>query len=167
MSATHRNSESTRQKSPADNQRMGSTMPRILEPYNQEMQHQAGFTLIEVMIALAIFAIGILAVSAMQITAVNQNSGSRMQTEATAVAIQLMERLKALPYDHDMLSADANKNPHQQSVGAYIVNWTVSTPDPGDPVYKDLSVKMITLTVNGGNPNIRPVNMSSIRGQGT
>ena len=141
-------------------------MPRILDSDTQAMPHQAGFTLIEVMITLAIFAIGILAVSAMQITAVNQNSGSRMQTEATAVAEQLLERLMALPYDHDMLSADANRNPHQQSVGAYIVSWTVSTPGPGDPVYKDLSVKMISLTVNGGNPNFRPVNISSIRGQG-
>jgi type IV pilus assembly protein PilV len=141
-------------------------MPRILEPDRQVMRHQAGFTLIEVMIALAIFAIGILAVSAMQITAINQNSGSRMQTEATAVAEQLIERLMALPYDHDLLSADLNRNPHQQTVGAYNVSWTVSTPDPTDPVYKDLSVKMINITVNGGNPNMRPVNMSSIRGQG-
>jgi prepilin-type N-terminal cleavage/methylation domain-containing protein len=141
-------------------------MPLILEPDKQPIRHQAGFTLIEVMIALAIFAIGILAVAAMQINAVKQNSASRMQTEATAVAEQLMERLMALPYDHDLLSADLNHNPHQQTVGAYTINWTVSTPDPGDPVYKDLSVKMITLIVNGGNPNIRPVNMSSIRGQG-
>lgn len=141
-------------------------MPLILEPDKQAIRHQAGFTLIEVMIALAIFAIGILAVAAMQINAVKQNSGSRMQTEATAVAEQLMEQLMALPYDHDMLSADLNQNPHQQTVGAYTINWTVSTPDPGDPVYKDLSVKMINLIVNGGNPNIRPVNMSSIRGQG-
>jgi len=141
-------------------------MPRNIEPGRLVMRPQAGFTLMEVMIALAIFAIGILAVSAMQITAINQNSGSRMQTEATAVAEQLMERLMALPYDHDMLSADANRNPHQQTAGAYIVSWTVSTPDPSDPVYKDLPVKMISITVNGGNPNIRPVNMSSIRGQG-
>lgn len=141
-------------------------MPRIFQTSRQETRLQAGFTLIEVMIALAIFAIGILAVSAMQITAINQNSGSRMQTEATAVAEQLMERLMALPFDHDLLSADSNQNPHQQTVGAYTVNWTVLTPDPADPVYKDLPIKMINLTVNGGNPNIRPVNMSSIRGQG-
>ena len=141
-------------------------MPRDFYPNRQVIRHQAGFTLIEVMIALAIFAIGILALAALQITAINQNSGSRMQTEAAAMAEQLMERLMALPYDHDMLSADANKNPHQQAVGGYIASWTVSTPDPGDPVYKDLSVKMINLTVDGGNPNSRPVNMSSIRGQG-
>ena len=140
-------------------------MPRILEADRQAQPRQAGFTLIEVMIALSIFAIGILAVSAMQITAINQNSGSRMQTEATAVAEQLMERLMALPYDHDLLSADASANPHQQEVGSYTVTWTVLTPDPGDPVYKDLPVKIINLTVNGGNPNARPVSLSSIRGQ--
>jgi prepilin-type N-terminal cleavage/methylation domain-containing protein len=141
-------------------------MPHILNKDRRSIRLQSGFTLVEVMIALAIFAIGILAVSAMQITAINQNSGSRMQTEATALAEQLIERLMALPYDHDLLSADLNRNPHQQTVGAYTISWTVSTPDPADPVYKDLPVKMINITVNGGSPNARPVQMFSIRGQG-
>ena len=36
-----------------------------------------GFTLIEVLIALAIFAVGFLALSSMQITAINTNANSR------------------------------------------------------------------------------------------
>jgi type IV pilus modification protein PilV len=78
---------------------------------NDRTSAQHGFTLLEVMIALAIFAIGILAVSAMQINSINVNAGARMQTEATSVASDAMERLLALPYDHSQLDADVTQNP--------------------------------------------------------
>jgi prepilin-type N-terminal cleavage/methylation domain-containing protein len=124
---------------------------------------QRGFTLLEVMIALAVFAIGILAVSAMQINSINVNAGARMQTEATSVATDAMERLLALPYDHNQLDADVTLNPHSQVVGAYTVEWTVRTPEVSDPVYGDLPVKMIDMTVSCANRNARPVSLSFIK----
>ena len=57
-----------------------------------------GFTLIEVLIAMAIFLIGFLAVGAMQISAVNSNASARMRTEASMIAAQHAERLLALPF---------------------------------------------------------------------
>jgi prepilin-type N-terminal cleavage/methylation domain-containing protein len=124
---------------------------------------QHGFTLLEIMIALAIFAIGILAVSAMQISSINQNAGARMQTEATNVASDAMERLLALPYDHIQLDADVTLNPHSQVVGAYRVEWNVTTPAVGDPVYGDMAVKMIDMTVSCANRNARPISLSFIK----
>jgi len=56
-----------------------------------------GFTLIEVMIGMAIFAIGFLAVSMMQVTAINSNSSAREGTEAATLAAEQAERLMALP----------------------------------------------------------------------
>jgi prepilin-type N-terminal cleavage/methylation domain-containing protein len=126
----------------------------------------AGFTMIEVLIALAVFSIGILAVFAMQTTAINQNAAARMQSEATAVAVQTMERLAVAPYDHDDLSAAPEDNPHQQELGVYNVQWQVTTPAPGDPVYGGIPVKMIALTVDSANPHARPVTLSFIKGQG-
>jgi len=124
---------------------------------------QHGFTLVEVMIAMAIFAIGILAVAAMQINSINTNAAARMQTEATSVASDAMERLLALPYDHGQLDADVSLNPHRQVVGAYTVQWNVTTPAVSDPVYKDLPVKMVAMTVSCANPNARAVSLSSIK----
>jgi type IV pilus assembly protein PilV len=124
---------------------------------------QHGFTLLEVMIALAIFAIGILAVSAMQMNSINQNAAARMQTEATTVATDAMERLLALPYDHGQLDADVTLNPHRQVVGAYTVQWSVTTPAVSDPVYGDMPVKMINMTVSCANRNARPVSLSFIK----
>jgi prepilin-type N-terminal cleavage/methylation domain-containing protein len=57
-----------------------------------------GFTLIEVLVATAIFAIGILALTSLQAVYIGGNSSARMQTEATTLAAQWLERLKILPY---------------------------------------------------------------------
>jgi len=133
-------------------------------PQNTELSRaQHGFTLLEVMIAMAIFAVGILAVSAMQINSINQNAGARMQTEATSLASDAMERLVALPYDHGQLDADVTLNPHRMVVGAYTVEWNVTTPAVGDPVYGDMPVKMIDMTVSCTNRNARPVSLSFIK----
>jgi type IV pilus assembly protein PilV len=126
----------------------------------------AGFTMVEVLIALVVFSIGILAVFAMQITAINQNAGARMQSEATGVAVHTMERLIVAPYDHEDLSDDAANNPHQQIIGPYRVQWNVTTPAIADPVYNGIPVKMIALTVDSDNPNAQPVTLSFIKGQG-
>jgi len=126
----------------------------------------AGFTMVEVLIALVVFSIGILAVFAMQISAINQNAAARMQSEATGVAVHTMERLIVAPYDHEDLSEDAADNPHQQLIGPYRVEWRVTTPAIGDPVYDGIPVKMIDLTVDSDNRNARPVSLSFIKGQG-
>ena len=55
-----------------------------------------GFTLIEVLVALAIFTIGILALTSLQAVYIGGNSSARMQTEATSLATQWLERLKFL-----------------------------------------------------------------------
>ncbi len=60
-------------------------------------KNQAGFTLIEVMIAIILFAIGILGVATMQTTATGGNAVAMTITELTTVAAQRMEAFKALP----------------------------------------------------------------------
>ncbi|MCK5099930.1 MAG: prepilin-type N-terminal cleavage/methylation domain-containing protein [Desulfobacteraceae bacterium] len=64
---------------------------------------QQGFTILEIMIAMAIFAIGILGVAQMQIQAVNANAYSRLSTEAVTFAQGQVEQLLSLPYDHAFL----------------------------------------------------------------
>jgi type IV pilus assembly protein PilV len=70
-----------------------------------------GFTLIEVMIAMLILAIGILAVAKMQISAVKGNSAASGFTEATSFAQNKMEELVNLDYDDSGLNdTDDNGN---------------------------------------------------------
>lgn len=61
---------------------------------------QDGFSLIEVLVAMSIFAIGMLAVVSLQISSMNTNASATRLTEATALASERIERLLALPFEH-------------------------------------------------------------------
>jgi len=89
--------------------------------------NQRGYSLIEVLIALGIFAIGFLAVASMQVGA---NLGTRNAcevSEASALAANQMENLILAPFDSGDL--DPAANPHQVSNGKYIIEWSVADSD--------------------------------------
>ena len=62
---------------------------------------QAGFTLLEVLIALVIFSIGILGVNAMQLTSITGNSKANIISEASNLASDRIEQAMAMPYNSD------------------------------------------------------------------
>ena len=64
---------------------------------------QKGFTLIEILIAITVFAIGVLAVVAMQSNATGSNSMARAITGSTRTAAEHIEFLMGLPYDDPWL----------------------------------------------------------------
>lgn len=116
----------------------------------------AGFTLLEVLIAVAIFAIGILAIAGLQIRSVNLNSAARMQSEATTVAVDVMERLMSLPYEHPEL--DDGAGVQQRQVGGYTAFWQVTDDAPIN------WCKTINVWVTANNPHARRVSINFIRG---
>ena len=69
---------------------------------------QEGFTIIEVMIALSILAIGLLSVAAMQLHSTNKNTSANRTTRAFVWCSDRMEILKNLPYtDANLIGAPA------------------------------------------------------------
>ena len=58
-----------------------------------------GFTLLEVLLALVIFAIGIIGIAPLFISAPRYNQSSQAMTEATTLAQSKFEELKAFQYD--------------------------------------------------------------------
>jgi type IV pilus assembly protein PilV len=64
-----------------------------------------GFTLLEVMIALAVFTVGLLAIFSMQFSAIKGNAVARGVTENVTVATAKAEQLMALAFDHADLAA--------------------------------------------------------------
>ncbi|MGA8181831.1 MAG: prepilin-type N-terminal cleavage/methylation domain-containing protein [Desulfobacterales bacterium] len=110
------------------------------------MKKTDGFTLIEVLIALTIFAVGLLAVAVMQNSAVKMNSTADKLTNLSARGMDKIEELSALPYADPSL--DSAENPHQEMSGNYTVSWTVIDDNPMT------NTKNITVTVAGRGKSI-------------
>lgn len=70
---------------------------------------QQAFTLIEILVAMLIFAFGILAVTTMDLTSTQVNSRAADMTEATALSRQKMEELLNMAFDDANLT-DTNGN---------------------------------------------------------
>ncbi len=75
----------------------GVTSPKGRSPWNRPCQQ--GFSLIEVLIALVVFSVGILAVASMQITSTGGNAKARYISEATSWGVDKMEDLLNRSYD--------------------------------------------------------------------
>ena len=111
-----------------------------------------GFTLVEVMIGMAIFFIGFLAVGSMQLTAINGNAGAREATEAATRATSQLETLISLPYDSIVDGGPVVD-------GAYTVSWDITddTPLP--------NTKTIMVTVDWQQHGPRSFNVTYIKTQ--
>jgi prepilin-type N-terminal cleavage/methylation domain-containing protein len=69
---------------------------------------ERGLTLLEVMIALVILSIGLLALSGMQMTSIKANGSGFKSTTAVSLADQEMQRLKMLSFSNAQLTAGAH-----------------------------------------------------------
>jgi type IV pilus assembly protein PilV len=54
-----------------------------------------GFTLIEVLVTMVILSVGLLGMAALQLTGIRNNQGSAMRTQATMLAYDIVDRMRA------------------------------------------------------------------------
>ena len=121
---------------------------------NQRLKKDEGFTLIEVLLAVSIFAIGLLGVAAMQISAIQVNSVANHLTARATWAQDRLEQLRALPYNNANL--DPAGNPHVATTSdGYTVTWNITDDNPVP------NTKTITLTVSRGTKTTRFVTIKA------
>lgn len=71
---------------------------------------QDGFTLIEILIALTVFSIAILGITAMQSSSIRGNQQARVISEEVLEAVSQVEALRMLAYDDALLAVGTHSN---------------------------------------------------------
>ena len=102
--------------------------------------NQNGFSLIEILIAMAILALALLAAASMQLGSIRNNASGNTVTQANMLAKTQMEMLKNTPdiadlMDGDELNIDADGEPG----GIYNRSWRVAN--------QGATARRITVTV--------------------
>lgn len=120
--------------------------------------NQKGYTIIEILIAVAIFSIGILAIASLQLSTARNIKTGNVVTQATMLARDKIETLKRVT-DVTTLSNGAETDIDAQSNpgGIFDRSWTISNPLGGS------NTRQITVTISwihkGEN---RSINLSTI-----
>ncbi len=125
-----------------------------------------GFTLVEVLISLAIFSVGVLAVASMQSWSARNTSSGNIMTVATYLARAQMETLKSVPDVTTLTNGASPNNPIDADGnpgGIFTRTWAVA------PVTGLTGCRQINVTVGWTRyGRSRSVVLSSIsRGNGT
>jgi len=135
---------------------------------------QGGFTIIEVLLAMAIFLIGILAVLMMHIKAINTNSGARSVTQNYTWAMDKVEELLRLPYNDPNLAAGSHTPPSDTDfidnnvngqidedgeTGQILINWTVQDDFP----VPDTKSVRVTVTQRVPLVGVKVINVDFIK----
>ncbi len=109
---------------------------------------ETGFTLIEVMLTIAIFSIGILAVGAMQVTAGLKENSARDYSVAYTLASDRIENLLLLPYNDPLLTPGQEAAAEQVGPGSKYTRFYQVT--------QNTSTKTVSVTVSwsGGSKSV-------------
>ena len=102
---------------------------------------QAGFTLIEVLFAIVIFGMGVMAMLLCVPMASNRVMKSGSQTKASSLASETAEELLTVPYGNSSITAGTHNDPANPRDGLYYTQWTVEDDVP------IASCKRITINV--------------------
>ena len=135
--------------------RLDNTDINDMESSMRTLKKEEGFTLIEVLIALSIFAVGMLAVAAMQTTSIRVNSSAGKMTTSITLAQDQMEKFLNIPYTDPQLAQAGSPFTLPANADGYVVSWNVTDDSPIS------NKKTITITVTGRGKTLQFVGVKS------
>jgi len=117
------------------------TYTRYIASAVGRLKKNEGFTLIEVLLAVSILSIGLLAIASMQISAIKVNSSASDISKRSTWAQDKLEELVALPYGDSKLAITPPQTPEEEETSdGHTVKWSVVAGPVAD-------TKQITVTV--------------------
>ena len=119
----------------------------------KKIRNDEGYTLIEMLIAIAILSVGLLAVATMQISSIRVNDTARKMTRRATVAQDRLEYLMSLGYTNAVLTSGTHTDGSAPS--GYSISWTVSTGGTLPPL-----TRLIRVNVSHGG---KTTSMSNIK----
>lgn len=135
--------------------------------YRFKDKSQEGFSLVELLVALTIFAVGLLGIAGLQMKAINFNNGSNTRTALASVGQGILEEILAFDSDDPRLAAagtavwDLDTGSAATTLalpgsGTYSATWTVAVNDPQP------NISRITVTVQSSTGN--SISLTSFKG---
>ena len=129
---------------------------------------QAGFTLVELLVAVVILAVGLLGLVQLQVTAIKTNSQSMTSTASKALAQKVVEEFAALAAD-DPIFVDGQAGTWgtytEQGGGTYTVTYSIAQVQAGGNDVSQLFNVTVTVTsttelmsVLGNRPRVVTIN---------
>jgi type IV pilus assembly protein PilV len=119
---------------------------------------EGGFSLIEVLIGISIFAIGMLAVARMQILTVRNTTVGNLTSQATMLAHQKMEEVKSTAFDDHVLNeVEADIDADGNAGGIYTRTTTINdftAPSPLTDHARQVQVQVQWNAAHGGNRTV-------------
>ena len=117
------------------------------------VQDQRGFTLVEILVAMTILAVGLLGVAGLQGSMIRKNVSAIRNTEATSLIVDKIEEIRNTPYEN--ISAGVVNESGLGNANIFSRRTTVQndTPVPGQ-------TKTITVEVSWNDPNQRTFTLS-------
>ena len=92
------------------------------------MKNNNGFTLIELVVAILVFALGIMGIMKMHSATVQANNYSMQVTEAVNAGENELEYLRGLEFAHDSMSIGVHNTTNLSRGIPYNLSWTVTNP---------------------------------------
>jgi type IV pilus assembly protein PilV len=120
------------------------------------MKREKGFTLLEVLIATAIFSVGLLGLASLSTYTIAGNASSKRISASTVLAESKVEAFKNMGFNNSELLAGTHNDPNNpvdedgNSGGMYTRSWIVtdSTPFPG------IKKAEVTVSWSSGNHSV-------------
>ena len=120
----------------------------------KKIRNDEGYTLIEMLIAIAILSVGLLAVATMQISSIRVNDTARRMTRRATMAQDRLEYIMSLKYTHAVLTSGAHTDGSAPS--GYTISWNVSTGGTLPPLTKLIRVNVTERGKTTTMSNIKP-----------